>query len=229
MDTYATHLMASVKKKLKNRQVDIAFVPGGCTSFIQAPDVVWNKPFKDHCTTLYSNWFINEGLDNVTRQGNLRAPPRAEIVRWILEAWKQLSKEVIADSFLKCGLTSDETNYRNITCFKKPSLTGGIEMLGDAITLSERDEGNPFAADYEPDEDDIDAADPFNDNNMECELAESELEEIEIDIENLVENDETMNNLRRACQASTGPELACQASTGPELEQVGPELEQVQE
>ena len=75
-------------------------------------------------------------------------------------------------------------------------------MLGDAITLSERDEGNPFAADYEPDEDDIDAADPFNDNNMESELAESELEEIEIDIENLVENDETM-----ACQASTCPEL----------------------
>ena len=57
-------------------------------------------------------------------------------------------------------------------------------MLGEAITLSERDEGNPFAADYVPDEDDINAADPFDDNNMERELAE-----IEIDIENFVEKD----------------------------------------
>ena len=144
MDTYTTHLCESVKRKLRNRHVDISYIPGGCTAYIQAPDVVWNKPFKDYCTEQYSAWFLKEGLESVTRQGNLKAPPRKEIVGWILAAWKQLSQEVIADSFKKCGLTSDETNYREITCFQKPSCAGGIEMLGAAITLNERNVGEPL-------------------------------------------------------------------------------------
>uniref|UniRef100_A0A915D139 Uncharacterized protein n=1 Tax=Ditylenchus dipsaci TaxID=166011 RepID=A0A915D139_9BILA len=33
-------------KQLKWCGIDTAVVPGGCTKFIQAPEVCWNAPFK---------------------------------------------------------------------------------------------------------------------------------------------------------------------------------------
>ena len=35
---------------LKSSKIDQTTIPGGCTKFIQAPDVVWNNPFKAMCT-----------------------------------------------------------------------------------------------------------------------------------------------------------------------------------
>ena len=40
----------SVKKDLKEMNVDSVIIPGGCTKYIQAPDVCWNKPFKVRMT-----------------------------------------------------------------------------------------------------------------------------------------------------------------------------------
>ena len=177
MDTYACHLCESVKKMLSKRRVDISYIPGGCTGYIQAPDVCWNKPFKDYCTEKYSEWFLTEGLQNITKQGNLRAPPRRNVVLWILEAWKDIKQTLIQKSFLCCGLTCNDNNYNEISCFKEhKSCEEGLEMLGHSIGLQDRDEGDPFSDNYQPDEHDINAADPFN-NMID--------EELEIDIETL--------------------------------------------
>ena len=43
----------SVRKGLKKMNVDSVIIPGGCTKYIQAPDVCWNKPFKARMTELY--------------------------------------------------------------------------------------------------------------------------------------------------------------------------------
>lgn len=50
-DSFRAHISDSTKSECKNLNIDMATVPGGCTKFIQAPDVVWNKPFK-------SNWYM---------------------------------------------------------------------------------------------------------------------------------------------------------------------------
>ena len=68
------HIMDSVKKELKNLNVDQATVPGGCTKYIQSPDVSWNKPFKLRCTEEYDNWLCN-GKHEYTEAGNMRPPP----------------------------------------------------------------------------------------------------------------------------------------------------------
>ena len=47
-DTFEAHMTEPVKKLLKQLKTDDALLPGGCTKYIQAPDVVWNKPFKSH-------------------------------------------------------------------------------------------------------------------------------------------------------------------------------------
>ena len=46
-DSFEAHLTDDVKRCLAQAQCEQAIVPGGCTKYIQAPDVVWNKPFKN--------------------------------------------------------------------------------------------------------------------------------------------------------------------------------------
>ena len=45
-DSYEAHMTDKVKRKLVNAKVESVIVPGGCTKYIQAPDLVWNKLFK---------------------------------------------------------------------------------------------------------------------------------------------------------------------------------------
>ena len=52
-DSYECHIEDSANESLKAKKVDLVIVPGGCTKYIQAPDVTWNKPFKASCTEKY--------------------------------------------------------------------------------------------------------------------------------------------------------------------------------
>ena len=45
-DSYEAHLTDDVKKSLTNSKIESVIIPGGCTKYIQAPDVAWNKSFK---------------------------------------------------------------------------------------------------------------------------------------------------------------------------------------
>ena len=33
----------------KAKKIDTVLIPGGCTKYIQTPNVSWNKPFKTYC------------------------------------------------------------------------------------------------------------------------------------------------------------------------------------
>ena len=46
----------------------------GCTKFIQAPDISWNKAFKAVCAERYNQWLVEEGIHNETEKGNFKAP-----------------------------------------------------------------------------------------------------------------------------------------------------------
>ena len=60
--------MHPVQKSLKNK--NIVFVPGGCTKYIQAPDVSSNKPFKAYCSERYDEWLETIGIHKETDGGN---------------------------------------------------------------------------------------------------------------------------------------------------------------
>ena len=45
-DSFQAHISEATKQVLKKKRIDQAVIPGGCTGILQAPDVVWNKPFK---------------------------------------------------------------------------------------------------------------------------------------------------------------------------------------
>ena len=69
-DSYECHIEDSVIKSLNAKKVNTVIVPGGCTKYIQAPDVLWNKPFKEACTEKYADWMGTVGIHSETAAGN---------------------------------------------------------------------------------------------------------------------------------------------------------------
>ena len=132
-DTYVCHIQESTTNSLKQKQIDVVLVPGGCTRYIQAPDVSWNKPFKQLCTEFYDEWLSTVGIHQETDCGDLKAPPRREVVQWIIKSWDRLSQDIIQKSFVSCALTcaTDGSQDDEITCFKDghPCSSDGRLML----------------------------------------------------------------------------------------------------
>ena len=64
-----------------------------------------------------------------TAAGNMRAPARREIVKWILAAWDGLDKTMIIDSLKSCALTIavDGSEDGHIHCFKENPFDGITE------------------------------------------------------------------------------------------------------
>ena len=123
--------METVKQELHTSKLDPLIFLGGCTKYTQAPDVVWNKPFKANVTEKYDEWMAGE-VHSFTAAGNVRAPARREIVKWILAAWDGLDKTMIINSFKSCTLTVavDGSEDGHIHCFKENQpCCAGLERL----------------------------------------------------------------------------------------------------
>ena len=55
-NAFRCHLTSRVNDILNRAKVDSVIIPGGCTKFIQAPDVSWNKPMKaEYLREMYDN------------------------------------------------------------------------------------------------------------------------------------------------------------------------------
>ena len=87
------HLTDDVKKSLTKSRIESAIVPGGCTKYIQAPEVVWNKPFKGKIQE-YDDWLAN-GKHEYTNAGNMKPVPRRFIVDWVIKSWQAIPGSTI--------------------------------------------------------------------------------------------------------------------------------------
>jgi len=106
-DAYRCHLSDSTKKELKTGYNMItAVIPGGCTKFLQAPDVCWNKPFKGKLHELYDEWMAGDEGKEFTKGGNLKAPSFERMLSWVKVAWQSIDEQLIKKSFIVCGQTS---------------------------------------------------------------------------------------------------------------------------
>ena len=146
-DSFECHIEDSVTDSLKSKKIDRVIVPGGCTKYIQAPDVSWNKPFKSLCTEKYDEWLGTVGIHEETAAGNLKAPPRKTILQWILDSWADLLTDVIKNSFTSCALNLpvDGSKDDSIHCLKEgqPCRTGRASLKSQLDILDEP-ETNPF-------------------------------------------------------------------------------------
>ncbi|KAL3123847.1 hypothetical protein niasHT_004941 [Heterodera trifolii] len=93
-----------------------------------APDVSWNKPFKERIRHFYNTWMSNDAEKAFTLAGNPKAPALHVVLDWIHRSWQEISKDVIIKSFEVCGLTTplDGTGDEKIACFKPEGAIGPI-------------------------------------------------------------------------------------------------------
>uniref|UniRef100_A0A914WMQ7 DDE-1 domain-containing protein n=1 Tax=Plectus sambesii TaxID=2011161 RepID=A0A914WMQ7_9BILA len=123
-------------------KVDMAVIPGGCMKFMQAPDVSWNKPFKQKIEEYYNEWLLN-GEMAYTLAGNMRAPPMETYLQWVVDAWNLLPTDLIKNSFKCCSVSNatDDSEDHLIHVFKQDcSCPEGMVLLTEAMKKME--EGN---------------------------------------------------------------------------------------
>ena len=104
-DSFRAHLTDSVKDDLKQRNIDVAVIPGGLTPVVQPLDKCLNKPFKDNVRRKYLAW-MTSGPFEFTPAGKKKAPSRNLVLRWIKEAWAEIPQEMVIKSFKTCGISN---------------------------------------------------------------------------------------------------------------------------
>ena len=59
LDSYRSHMMASVVSRIEALGVLVIHIPGGCTGLMQPLDIGINRSFKAHCRRRLEEWFTN--------------------------------------------------------------------------------------------------------------------------------------------------------------------------
>ena len=112
-------------------------MPGGCTKYIQTPVVVWNKPFKALIQELYGQCLENTKHE-FTAAGNMKAVPHRQVVEWVIKAWEEFSRDIIASSMKSCrlGLSIDGSEDHLIPFFKEGKKTdSGSQFLANQTKI----------------------------------------------------------------------------------------------
>ena len=105
-DAYRCHTSEAVRAECSRLHLHTSIVPGGCTKFIQGPDVVWNACFKAHMHSSYDTWLSEPSLHEFTKGGNMKPPQRSLLCDWVRNSWECISREMIKESFMSCAITT---------------------------------------------------------------------------------------------------------------------------
>jgi len=104
LDSYNPHKSAETRRLLDDMNIDVVYIPGGCTSLAQPMDVSVNRPFKNNMRRQWTRWF--ETHDERTPAGNLRQPSRQQVINWVSQAWRDIPEDMIRRAFLRCGISN---------------------------------------------------------------------------------------------------------------------------
>ena len=104
-DSFKAHKTEQVKRSLKSENMDLSVIPGGLTSVLQPLDICLNKPFKDRLRQRWMTWMA-EGIHELTPTGRQKKPSKELMCQWISKAWWEIPREMVARSFLNCGITN---------------------------------------------------------------------------------------------------------------------------
>ena len=103
-DSFRCHISSKTKEVLGSLKILTSIVPGGCTKFVQAADLSWNKPFKQHIPEQHDDW-LRAGDIPQTTGGNCKPVDPITYLTWVYNAWQLLSEELIRKSFKHCGIS----------------------------------------------------------------------------------------------------------------------------
>ena len=135
-DSFEAHKTEQVKRSLKSENTDLSVIPGGLTSVLQPLDVCLNKPFKDRLRQRWMTWMA-EGIHELTPIGRQKKPSEELMCQWISEAWREIPREMVARSFLKCGITNSLDGTEDDLVFDSSSDESFDDDLIDELFASE--------------------------------------------------------------------------------------------
>ena len=158
-DAYKCHISELVRAHIRSLHLHTAIVPGGCTKFIQAADVVWNASFKRAMRSHYDTWLSQPDNFEYTRGGNVKPPSRALLCDWVKSSWESVSAEMIKNSFKSCAITTpiDGSEDDEIHCFHpaQPCSEGRSLLEQETEKLSQTEAvitDDPFERDEDDNE-----------------------------------------------------------------------------
>ena len=124
-DTYHCHVSQAVKLECSRLKLQTATIPGGCTKFIQAADVVWNASFKSNISAHYDTWLSEPSCHEFTRNGNMKAPSRSVICDWVKNSWDSIPSDTVKNSF-KSGVDRKEIKIKGNTLLVNKEKHGHV-------------------------------------------------------------------------------------------------------
>ena len=159
-DAYKCHISEHVRAHIKSLHLHSAVVPGSCTKFIQAADVVWNASFKRAMRSHYDTWLTQPANFEYTQGGNVKPPSRTLLCDWVKSSWESVSVEMIKNSFKSCAITTstDGSEDDKIHCFQpsQPCSEGRTLLEQETAELSRPQtvitDMDPFESDEDDDE-----------------------------------------------------------------------------
>ena len=137
LDKHRSHTHADTVSSLQRRYATQSqFIPGGMTSLLQPCDVSWNKSMKSKVRKSWNEW-LEDGEQAFTRTGKRKRASYDTVAKWVVEAWEQVPRDLITNSFVKCGLTPSDS----IDILHDPlkSLIDTGDLPEDVVTSGEED------------------------------------------------------------------------------------------
>lgn len=78
-----------------------------------------------------------EGIHELTPTGRQRKPSEKLMCQWISEAWREIPREMVARSFLKCGITNSLHGTEDDLVFDSSSDESFDDDLIDELFASD--------------------------------------------------------------------------------------------
>ena len=104
LDSYPAHCTQEVREALLERNVDVVYIPGGCTALAQPVDVSIAKTFKDAVRDTWVTWMREDRP--LTAAGNLRQPTRQDVLSWVGRAWHSVRPDIIVTAFKRRAISN---------------------------------------------------------------------------------------------------------------------------
>ncbi len=108
------HKTAIVKENLKRIKIENVLIDKGCTAFEQPADAYWFGPMKKRYNEKWTDWMLKDPK-SFTKNGNMKSPGYVRVMKWVIECWNELDRDLIRESFDGTGITcSNEENFNSI-------------------------------------------------------------------------------------------------------------------
>ncbi|CAG8834240.1 17576_t:CDS:2, partial [Gigaspora margarita] len=141
-DFFKAHITDQAKTEFRSGNTDLAVIPRGLTSMCQPLDVCINKPFKDQLHKIWHRWIANSS-NSITKKGNLKCARLNIVCCWVLDAWNEISKDIIVQAFKKCGISNCLSGSEDHLIYNNKLDEGKIEDF-DKEEFDEDNEDEEF-------------------------------------------------------------------------------------